>query len=45
MILTNEIIPDRYKKYKWRKLNENELECTECPTAIIVNQEVIDDML
>lgn len=31
--------------HKWRKLSENELECTECPTAIIVNADAIDSML
>ena len=32
-------------EHKWRKLNENELECTLCPTAIIVNPDVIDSMV
>lgn len=31
--------------HKWRKLSENELECTKCPTAVIVNVDVIDSML
>lgn len=32
-------------EHKWLKKGTNELECTKCPTVIIVNPEVIDDML
>lgn len=31
--------------HKWLKKGENELECTKCPTVIIVNTDVIDGML
>lgn len=33
------------KKHIWRKVNDNELECAQCPTIIIVNPEVIDTFL
>ena len=31
--------------HEWRKLNENELECTKCPTAIIVKEEELESIL
>ncbi len=31
--------------HEWRKLNENELECTKCPSVIIVNKEDMESML
>ena len=31
--------------HKWLKKGKNELECTKCPTVIIVNSDVIDSML
>ena len=30
--------------HKWKKLNENEVYCTQCPTVWIVNSDVIDDL-
>ncbi len=32
-------------EHKWRKLNKNELECTKCPSVIIVNKEDMESML
>ena len=31
--------------HKWLRKGKNELECTKCPTVIIVNTDVIDSML
>lgn len=31
--------------HKWLKKGITELECTKCPTVIIVNSDVIDSML
>lgn len=32
-------------KHTWRKLSDNELICTQCPTAIIVNADILESML
>lgn len=29
----------------WKKLSENEVYCVNCPTALIVNPDVIDDLV
>jgi len=33
------------QKHVWRKLDDNNLECINCPTAIIVNPEVLEQYL
>ena len=33
------------EKHIWRKLSDNEVECIVCPTAWIVNPEVLDELL
>ena len=33
------------KVHKWRKLSDNELECVNCPTAILCHIEDMDDLL
>ena len=32
-------------QHKWLKKGENELECTKCPTAIIVKEEELESIL
>lgn len=29
----------------WKKLNDNELECLNCPTCVIVNSDIIDSII
>jgi len=33
------------EKHVWRKLDDNNLECINCPTAIQVNPEVLEQFL
>lgn len=33
------------EKHVWKKLSSNEVECIMCPTALIVNEEVLDELL
>lgn len=33
------------REHRWRKLSDTEIGCTVCPTALIVNHEVLDSML
>lgn len=33
------------KDHTWKKLSENEVYCTKCPTALIVNPEVIEELI
>lgn len=33
------------QKHNWKKRNDNEIECTKCPTILIVNPEVLNDYL
>jgi hypothetical protein len=33
------------KNHKWRKLNDNELECVNCPTVIVVGIDNIEKYL
>lgn len=32
------------EKHSFKKLSDNEVYCTQCPTAVIVNPEVIDEL-
>jgi hypothetical protein len=32
------------REHSWRKLAENELKCTKCPTAVIVNEETLKEL-
>jgi hypothetical protein len=33
------------QKHNWKKRNDNEIECTKCPTILIINPEVLNDYL
>jgi hypothetical protein len=33
------------QKHSWVKRNDNEIECTKCPTVLIVNPETLNDYL
>jgi hypothetical protein len=33
------------EKHVWKKLSDNEVYCVNCPTALIVNPDVIDDLV
>lgn len=32
-------------EHSWKKLSENEVYCTQCPSAWIVNSEVLEELL